>query len=381
MSEKTWLKTLVSLQRALEKGNFEEFLFRVCALIESQLRLKAVAILLRGDSEWEYAISSWGNLEPRVRDFLIQKRFVQMALNSRKIISSRKTLLAPGLPPGMASAIPLEGSKSQGVLIAFYEKSLHLTAARKGKLKAFSFFLSPFLSFCQEKRRESLLALMLDLSEKATTSLSLDEALSALLEMLSCRYPQSFLSLRLLEGEMLKARWVKGPPGWSGLERDFRLGEGGAGLAALKRSPLYIPDIEEDERLNKLPGNFRALVKTYIGIPLMFQNTLRGVLELNFPQETELTRGDISFLTVASNLAALVLQAFLSREEALAKQEELRSILLGTITSLSLAVEAKDSYTGTHLKDVQEITRKIGSLMGLSPEELEDLQYAAVLHD
>lgn len=381
MGEKTGLKTLISLQRALEKGNFEKFLSRACALVKSQLHLKGVAILLKGDSEWEYAISSWGNLESKARDFLIQERFVQMALNSKKISSSRKALEAPGLPQGVACAVPLEGLRSQGVIIAFYKKSLHLTAAQRKELKALTFFLSPSLSFYQEKRRESLLALVLDLIEKAKTSLSLDEALSALLEALSYRYPQGFLSLRLLEGDKLKVRWAKGPPRFFGLERDFRLGEGGAGLVALKRSQLHIYDVEEDERISKLPESFRGLVKTYIGIPLLFQNTLWGVLELNFPQQTELTKEEISFLTLASNLAAIILQAFLSREEALAKQEELRNTLLGTITSLSLAVEAKDSYTGTHLKDVQEITRKIGSLMGLSPKELEDLQYAAVLHD
>jgi HD-GYP domain-containing protein (c-di-GMP phosphodiesterase class II) len=384
VSEKPELKIFSSLKRALEKGNVEKFLSRACAVIKPFLHARAVVILLKGGGKWEYGISSMGNLESEAMDFLIQEKFVQTALNSTKIFSSREALAVPGLPRSYAYAAPIRVNRPQGVIIAFSRNNLHFTAAQKRNFKALSSLLSQFL-FCHNARTgesgNGLPDVMLNLSEKIISSPSLEEALSAILKILSYLYPEAFVALRVLEGDVLKIRAAKGPPNWFGLQKDFRIGEGGAGHAALERMPLYIPDVNSDPRFIKFPENARALVKTYFGIPLVYQGILLGVLDLNFQKKTELTREDISFLTIAGHLAAIALQAFLSREEALAKQEELRNTLLGTITSLSLAVEAKDSYTGTHLKDVQEITRKIGSLMGLSSEELEDLQYAAVLHD
>lgn len=379
MSEKAGLTILASLQKALEKGNVEKFLSQACAFIKSFLHVRAVVILLKGGGSWGCGISSMGNI-----DFLLQERFVQTALSSTKISSSRETLVVPGLSRSYACAAPICANRPQGVVIAFSQKNLPFTRAQKRSLKALSSLLSQFLFFNNARTgesRSSLTAFILNLSEKIISSPSLEEALSAILEVLSSLYPQAFVALRVLEGDLLKLRVAKGPPNGFGLQKDFRLGEGGAGHAALERKPLYIPDVSSDPKFIKFPENASALVKTYFGIPLVYQGILLGVLDLNFQKETELTREDLSFLTIAGHLAAIALQTFLSRQEALTKQRESRDTLLGTITSLSLAVEAKDSYTGTHLKDVQEITQKIGSLMGLSSKELEELQYAAVLHD
>ncbi|HYP13517.1 MAG TPA: HD domain-containing phosphohydrolase, partial [Bryobacteraceae bacterium] len=61
--------------------------------------------------------------------------------------------------------------------------------------------------------------------------------------------------------------------------------------------------------------------------------------------------------------------------------EQMASLHLRTIESLALAIEAKDNTTHDHLKRVQVYASEIGKELGLSPEELEALQAAAVLHD
>ncbi len=53
----------------------------------------------------------------------------------------------------------------------------------------------------------------------------------------------------------------------------------------------------------------------------------------------------------------------------------------GAVESLISALEAKDLYTGGHSRRVTDIAVEIGKKMGLSDDELEDLHWAALLHD
>jgi len=61
--------------------------------------------------------------------------------------------------------------------------------------------------------------------------------------------------------------------------------------------------------------------------------------------------------------------------------KEIRKIFSGTIDSLIVSLEDKDRYTAGHSRRVTEIAMVIGRKMGLSSDELDDLQCAALLHD
>lgn len=63
------------------------------------------------------------------------------------------------------------------------------------------------------------------------------------------------------------------------------------------------------------------------------------------------------------------------------KQLELRKLFLGAIETLVNTLEACDTYTRGHSQEVAEIVAAIGKLMKLTPQELEDLHWAALLHD
>jgi len=54
---------------------------------------------------------------------------------------------------------------------------------------------------------------------------------------------------------------------------------------------------------------------------------------------------------------------------------------ISTIKALADAVDKKDKYTHFHSRNVVKIAMKIGELFDLSEEELDELQYAALLHD
>lgn len=61
--------------------------------------------------------------------------------------------------------------------------------------------------------------------------------------------------------------------------------------------------------------------------------------------------------------------------------EKMAALHMRTIEALALAIEAKDHNTHEHLERVQVYAAEIGKEMGLSRDELDALQAAALLHD
>ena len=60
---------------------------------------------------------------------------------------------------------------------------------------------------------------------------------------------------------------------------------------------------------------------------------------------------------------------------------EPRKLFLGAVETLVNTLESGDSYTKCHSQIVAEIAAVIGQRLGLSSEEMEDLHWAALLHD
>jgi len=60
---------------------------------------------------------------------------------------------------------------------------------------------------------------------------------------------------------------------------------------------------------------------------------------------------------------------------------ELNQTYRGTVRVLGDLVEADDGYTGAHSREVVALAVAVGERMKLSPEDLRDLEVAALLHD
>jgi putative two-component system response regulator len=60
---------------------------------------------------------------------------------------------------------------------------------------------------------------------------------------------------------------------------------------------------------------------------------------------------------------------------------EPRKLFLGAVETLVNTLESLDTYIKGHSQEVSDIALTIGQQLGLPPEELEDLRWAALLHD
>jgi len=63
------------------------------------------------------------------------------------------------------------------------------------------------------------------------------------------------------------------------------------------------------------------------------------------------------------------------------QKNQAKKVFLGALESLVFAMEARDKYTAGHSRRVTDIAVAIGEELSLAEDEIEDLKWAALLHD
>ena len=115
-------------------------------------------------------------------------------------------------------------------------------------------------------------------------------------------------------------------------------------------------------------------IRSFLVLPLFIKNSLSGIITLGYSQSPDLPEEDIS---QARQLADQVAVA-LSNVRLI---EELNQFNLGTLKALARAIDAKSPWTAGHSERVTTIALKIGKVLGLSPEDLDNLHRGGLLHD
>ena len=152
------------------------------------------------------------------------------------------------------------------------------------------------------------------------------------------------------------------------------LGEGIVGSVALSGRAEVVNDVASDLRWRgDIGGSFRT--RAILAVPLVAQGKVIGVLQLLNPVGRErFDEEDLRRLVLFAGLLANPLQN--ARLHWAQRQQ-----FLDTVTILAEFVEKRDPYTGGHFRRVASYSVLIGNEMGLDPDELEELKYAATLHD
>ncbi|MDH4161860.1 MAG: PAS domain S-box protein [Nitrospirota bacterium] len=139
--------------------------------------------------------------------------------------------------------------------------------------------------------------------------------------------------------------------------------------------PSYLPDISkagpllpEEERLRA--DGTRSLFR----VPLMAKGSAIGVLSVASSRPAAFTPENYATL---EQLAGLIGVAF----ENTRLLTDLQELLLGTVKSLSYAIDAKSSWTAGHSERVTRYALQLGQELGMNDKLLRDLELAGLLHD
>ncbi len=115
-------------------------------------------------------------------------------------------------------------------------------------------------------------------------------------------------------------------------------------------------------------------LESFLVLPVFLKDKLRAVITIGRSRTNVFRTEDITQARqMADQMAVALSNATLI--------EELDSLNWGTLKALARTVDAKSSWTAGHSTRVTDMALKIGSALGLSPDKLDDLHRAALLHD
>jgi GAF domain-containing protein/anti-sigma regulatory factor (Ser/Thr protein kinase) len=145
-------------------------------------------------------------------------------------------------------------------------------------------------------------------TESALAYLNLDDLLRTLLERLTGMLGTDTAAILLVneDGSALRARAAKGLE--EEVERGFSLpiGSGFAGRVANERRPIVLPEVKPGLVVN--PLMFEKGVKSLLGVPLIVERRLIGVLHVGTLTPRDFTPSDIEMLQAVADRAALAIE-------------------------------------------------------------------------
>lgn len=147
-----------------------------------------------------------------------------------------------------------------------------------------------------------------------------------------------------------------------------------SGVVAKLNDLKIINDLKEVKQLYNLKHD-NCYRNTLVSVPLAFKNTVLGVLNIsNKRSGNPFSAIDIEIIKIISFESASVLQNFNFFQEQ-------QKNYLNTIIALANAIDARDPYTYQHSNNVARYAVRLAKEMKLSTQIIEDIRYAALLHD
>lgn len=162
-----------------------------------------------------------------------------------------------------------------------------------------------------------------------------------------------------------------------------------AGNAILSVRPYVVQDILADESVISWRGE--ALKQGYasaLAVPLIKEGKAFGAICIYSAETHTFTEEDTQyFQELADNIvhAILALQNRTVRYKVESELEnnlsKLRKTLSAIIHAFERTIEVRDPYTAGHQRRVADLARAIATDMGLSPDMIDGIRIAGVIHD
>ncbi|MFC1500834.1 HD domain-containing phosphohydrolase [Elusimicrobiota bacterium] len=155
----------------------------------------------------------------------------------------------------------------------------------------------------------------------------------------------------------------------------MRLGEGIAGRVAKTGKPIFVKNIEQDERFLRSNSNQRYSSPSFVSVPLRVKDKVVGVLNVNSPTDSDtFEEMDMRLLSILADQTAVML-------ENIDLYNNIQSFYFEMIQTLARTLDAKDSYTHDHADRARRYTRLICAKLHLPEPLIKHIEYAALMHD
>lgn len=178
--------------------------------------------------------------------------------------------------------------------------------------------------------------------------------------------------------------WSKVAMGMGKQEIRFPANMGLSGHVAATGETINIKEAYNDPRFNKeIDKKTGYKTKTILCMPMRNLNhEIVGVFQVlnKFGNEYFSTEDEDLLVAIGSSTGIAIENARLFKKQQKMYEDQKRSFV-SFINTLALSIDARDKITAGHAKRVTAYSVTIAEQMKLSPEELEVIEYSALLHD
>jgi putative nucleotidyltransferase with HDIG domain len=219
-------------------------------------------------------------------------------------------------------------------------------------------------------------ATLFSASQAVNQSLRLEEVLPAIARMAGEISEGRASLIRLLgpkNDELLPAASWRLSPNYLA-KGPVRLAENSIDENVMRGEVVMIPDVRRDPRTAYPQEASAEGIVSCICVPIQRGGRYLGVLRVYSDYPRHWSRHDQRLLRALASEAAVAI-------ENAQLHENLRRSYWETVRSLTRAIEAKDPQALGHSERVTGYALQIGRALQLSAEEMENLRFAATLHD
>jgi signal transduction histidine kinase/HAMP domain-containing protein len=250
--------------------------------------------------------------------------------------------LSPGLPSARAElATPvISGGRLLAVIILQSNRPNAFSTLDEQQIVTLSGPLAVALAnsnlFQVEQLRRQLAEAIYRVSQTLSAALAPEGVSDLILDQLAQVLPYDRSALLLIDGEILEIAATRGLSGQT-LART-RMGLGELPLVAqivAQGRPIILDDAQHDSRYRPIAGN--APVRGWLGVPLMGQGRVYGVLTLESEQPSRYSEEELRAISALGNQAAIAMENARLYAEA---QE--RTLQLEVVTRVTQEVSTRD---------------------------------------
>jgi putative nucleotidyltransferase with HDIG domain len=161
----------------------------------------------------------------------------------------------------------------------------------------------------------------------------------------------------------------------------LQVGENFGGFAAFENQVIQVKSLKDPEAFSDAPSLREEGFMTYLGVPLIARNEVKGVLEIFQRSDFEPGQDWLNLLETIANQIAIAIDNSLLLEVLHGSNVELATAYEATIEGLSRALELRDRETEGHTRRVTEMTMHLSRQMGIADSDLTHIRQGALLHD
>ncbi len=229
-----------------------------------------------------------------------------------------------------------------------------------------------------ERENKARLDLIYEVSKKVGSVPRMAQMLEQVIKMTQKTLNASAASILLFRDndQELYFEVASGPVGKALRQVKLNTQYGIAGQVARTGEPLIVNDVTRSEKFHKMIDDYTGFsTHSLVCAPLAVHKKILGVVEvLNKMDGRQFEEQDLDAVISVANTAAMAIENTKLHQTVLDAYK-------GTIKTLAAAIDAKDPYTHGHSQRVMEYALIAGANLSLSPEEMETLEYASILHD